>query len=652
MQSLKNFIFKKYKHQLIFIILTLFCILFYYTKVIFLPPSHIHLWTQSDRYALSLGFLENGFNFFTPQTYNLATINGITGVDFPINEYLIALLMKLFNNNNPAIFRIYNLIIAVIGYWVLYKYVFNKTKQIWKGLFVVAFSFTIPIITYYQCGFLPTSSSFSFSIIGLCYYFYFLKNGKNKFLCIAVLFLTLASLCRTPFVIYLFAVVLQQIYFQIKNKQFYKTANITFAISGFLIIAWQLYKYYLNKKYGSQFLTSILPASNFAEFIENTKEIIGKWFFQLFTISHYIILFLIAVFAKKKKKERSEIFFLIMMTLMLFVIYFILMNKQFIHHEYYFIDSFYIAIVFLVVYKIELLEIHFSKIKITMILILILSCLILSKKIQNEKYSDVSWDYAEISRKGYENGNKFLDSLKIPLTAKILVIDAFAFNYPLIQLNRKGFALIDRNYNTIEKALNWNYDYLIVQKKYLPSEIVSIYPKFLSHFIKVASNENLILFKKNEPNESNKSFPSILDFKSPEIYTIDSSFNKSYWTKVNLGYENFTKLYFGKIKPNENYGPTLILKNKNNFSKLLFEGSSLFLNNKRPVLLCITLHKNGQQIHYQEVELGALENNKYFTFYNLFQFSEYKNNYDELRFFIANKYLIDYSYSDIKIRVE
>ena len=32
-------------------------------------PSHIHAWAQADRYALSLGFLENGLDFFKPQTY-------------------------------------------------------------------------------------------------------------------------------------------------------------------------------------------------------------------------------------------------------------------------------------------------------------------------------------------------------------------------------------------------------------------------------------------------------------------------------------------------------------------------------------------------------------------------------------------------------
>ncbi len=74
-------------------------------------PSHIHAWSQADRYALSLGFLNNGFDFFHPQTYNLnvqfpasktlAVEEGITAVDFPIHEFIIAVLMKLLHTTEP-----------------------------------------------------------------------------------------------------------------------------------------------------------------------------------------------------------------------------------------------------------------------------------------------------------------------------------------------------------------------------------------------------------------------------------------------------------------------------------------------------------------------------------------------------------------------
>ena len=31
-------------------------------------PSHIHAWAEQDHYALSIGFLNNGFDFFHPET--------------------------------------------------------------------------------------------------------------------------------------------------------------------------------------------------------------------------------------------------------------------------------------------------------------------------------------------------------------------------------------------------------------------------------------------------------------------------------------------------------------------------------------------------------------------------------------------------------
>ena len=78
---------------LVVVLLVLSC--WFYHSTITLFPSFIHAWTQSERYALSLGFLNNGMDFFHPCTYNLQTIGGITRVDFPINEYIVALIMKV-----------------------------------------------------------------------------------------------------------------------------------------------------------------------------------------------------------------------------------------------------------------------------------------------------------------------------------------------------------------------------------------------------------------------------------------------------------------------------------------------------------------------------------------------------------------------------
>ena len=83
------------KSILIIVLLLLGLSVLLYESTINLFPSFIHAWTQSDRYAIALRFLDNGFDFFHPATFNLQTLEGITRVDFPINEFIVAISMKL-----------------------------------------------------------------------------------------------------------------------------------------------------------------------------------------------------------------------------------------------------------------------------------------------------------------------------------------------------------------------------------------------------------------------------------------------------------------------------------------------------------------------------------------------------------------------------
>ena len=433
---------------------------------------------------------------------------------------------------------------------------------------------------------MPSSTSFFYTIIGLCYYSKYLDNNIVKDFGIAILFVTIAALCRTPFNIYLFSILLHQIF---NSELFKRNTKIKFAILSFsyaVIISWQIYKHYLNKTYGTQFLTTITPANDISEFLENTLEVFNKWKWQLFSPFHYIII-AILIFTKKTNKNKLSLLNYCYISLLLFLVYFIVMNRQFIHHEYYFLDSFYIPMVFIIIY---LIDVYIIKHQITNVLLFIalVACTVSSIIIQNIKYSDHIWDTAEISRKGYENSYKFLDSLKIPTNAKILVIDAFASNAPLMQLHRKGYTLIDRTTESIDSSLKKDYDYIVVLKIFLPSEIITRFPNFLSKVDKIGSTENLLLFKKrnNQNIESKDSLTSILDFKNPSYYCIDS-INAKDWTKLQL--ENNGEN--GVILPIDLYGPTLIIRNKSNLKKLFFEIENYFEEKEDDIVICVTLHK-------------------------------------------------------------
>jgi len=129
-------------------------------------PSHIHAWAQADRYAIALGFINNGFNFFKPETFifnhqfpNDWLVAGpatITSVDFPIHEYFIAIIMKLAGTQSPFIFRLYTLCYSLLGFFFLYKTVYLLSKDYFKSLLFMLFAWLSPLLVYYQSGFLPT----------------------------------------------------------------------------------------------------------------------------------------------------------------------------------------------------------------------------------------------------------------------------------------------------------------------------------------------------------------------------------------------------------------------------------------------------------------------------------------------------------------
>lgn len=132
----------------------------YHHKYINEFPSHIHAWAQSDRYALSLGFLENGFNFFKPQTFvynhqfpdnwEVPSKQTITSVNFPIHDYIPALLMKITGNTSPWVFRMYILLYSFLGLFFLFKLTFSITKDYVKSAFAVLFAATSSVFVYYQ----------------------------------------------------------------------------------------------------------------------------------------------------------------------------------------------------------------------------------------------------------------------------------------------------------------------------------------------------------------------------------------------------------------------------------------------------------------------------------------------------------------------
>jgi len=314
-QNSKNYNFK-YQNMLLrkiffsgkslLIIILLALSLLFYKSTINEFPTYIHAWAQGDRYALALGFERNNLDFFHPETYNLnpqfpakTTLNnpqGITAVDFPIHDYIVGAIMKLTANTEPWIFRLYSLIYGLIGLVFLYKLSRLIGNSAEKSIFIVVFTFTSPVFTYYLDGFLPSTTSFASVVIGFYFYYRNILHHKQKDLIIGLLFITLACLSRSSFLIFLVAIICYEILISIKNKNIKKNRCFVFCISFMAFVLYYAYNAYLRNKYGSVFLANIMPSTNFVEFKNIVKEIYKNWGFQYFTCFHYFAIGVMASF--------------------------------------------------------------------------------------------------------------------------------------------------------------------------------------------------------------------------------------------------------------------------------------------------------------------------------------------------------------------
>ncbi len=543
-----------------------------YNNTISLFPAFIHSWTQSERYALALGFLNNGFDFFHPCTFNLQTIDGITRVDFPINEYIVALLMKLFGTASPAIFRIYTLTISTIGLVYLYLLTKKITSSEIKSFVVVLFVFLSPVYVYYQAGFIPSVPAIAFVFIAYYYYFSCSDNRKKKQFYLSVFFFLLAALIRIPFLIFLVAALLHQLWNQIELKKINWYEIIVFAFSFLLFGIYYRYNVHLGRMYGSMFLDSFLPAKNMEDFKGVIAQIYHVWIFQYFTIAQYVLLLIALGFTlydllfRKGNSIRNKIYWF-----HLFIIscgtglYFILMLKQFYDHDYYFLDSLFVPVVLFFVFAIANIKIETKRQKLVWGICFIAAniwAFVNCVNNQTERYTTFLWDRVETSRQNFIGADKYLDSIDISKDAKILVIDAYSTNIPLILMNRKGYTVYQTSRDDAFMPLvKYPWDYVAIQDVFLVSDVIKYYPIVTSMLEKVADNGKISFYKRSTKSKTLKEFLKI----TPEntIYSTIISFDdsianahiKSFQNSSNKLFHSFPKS--GMLYEQVEYGTTL-----------------------------------------------------------------------------------------------
>lgn len=416
--------------------------------------------------------------------------------------------MKALGTNEPWVFHAYILIYSIVGFYFLYllseKICGSKTK----AALVVLFAMTSPIYTFYQGGFLPTIPNISNTIIALyCYALYF-EGGRKKWFRWALFFFTFAALSRLTFVIPFLAVLGFELIRIIQRKAKFWSNILGVALSALLIAAAQYYNSTLRAKYGSDFLSELLPAENKAELKKILEHMWEAMVFSYLSLKHYFLLFLLTVLVLIAMviKERNTyktykvwwvivFFWFIGVTLFFFV-----MAKQFFAHDYYFLDTFYLPIVLTVALCLAILpkpKWYFGDLVLKLFVIYFgIVSFKSSTAFQKERCIYVADDHFTGSVINFEGADSFLTHSGVDRQDTILVIHSSGPNIPFIQMNRVGLVVVGHEPADIIRSLSWKWDYVVFQKPYFVDEVYNIYPDILKKVALVAVNENLILCKR------------------------------------------------------------------------------------------------------------------------------------------------------------
>ena len=314
---------------------------------------------------------------------------------------------------------------------------------------------------------------------------------------------------RFPFVIFLFAVTLQQAFMTLKQRKVNRTEIFYVLIAFSLFVGYYLYNVHLGKIYGNMFLDFILPAKSFAEFKEIISEMIHHWGLHYFTFSHYTLLLItvsasLILFFKRRsiRDENKKYWFQLLIVFFGTGLYFILMSRQYYAHDYYFLDSFFIPLVLLLIFSLHSLkmETNFQKFGWgTIFVIHIIFFYTFSQKVQAERYYSGPWDRAEITRQNFIGTDTYLNEIGVAQDAKILVIDAYTTNVPLILMKRKGYTVLGTTAQNISTSLFWcDWDYVAIQDIYLVSDVIKSYPLITSMIYRIGGNGKVSFYKKSD----------------------------------------------------------------------------------------------------------------------------------------------------------
>ncbi|CAN5450778.1 hypothetical protein BH11BAC2_BH11BAC2_00730 [soil metagenome] len=314
-----------------------------------LPPCSIHVWRQCNTLAVARNFHEEDANILKPRVDCRFESDGVTGMQFPLYEWLLSQLYKVFGEHYE-VHRTFSLLITSLGI----IYLFGFMKVVTRNEFTAAccaWCYTwSPELFYHGFNALPDILALSSGIAALYYFSIWIENKNSSFFIISMLLITISGLVKLQYLM-LGAVMAGMIINEWRiTKYKFTSKQILMILSGIIPVAITLiwYRYAVQlihisglTDYGIEFR----PAENFSAGMKTLKDnLLSDWPELLFNYANSLLILIGLFLVIKLKKWNSPGFLPFLLLTLTYLIYHVIELRQMEVHQYYMLPSLLIGI--------------------------------------------------------------------------------------------------------------------------------------------------------------------------------------------------------------------------------------------------------------------------------------------------------------------
>ena len=481
MQSPANSFEKMRGWHLLLILVVLYGLLGIY-KIIPLRPQSIHQWAQCDRASVAWNYYMGDGDFFHPRVNNTDNGTGITGLEFPIVQYFVSFLYRLFGFHE-WLYRLTTLLVFTLGATSVFRLSVYFLEDKLQALLIMLLYVCSPLLAFYSCSFIPDIYSLSFAMIAWAA----LLRLKERFtiLTLSVWFIPLliACLIKPNSLIHLPVMWLFQYREGIWKKYTWMKLSGCFLTVISATFGWYAYASWLSKSVQSEvFLLQVRPPRSWQEIKDVWERVSLDWLERIY---HPWILILIAlvglVFLFTERPIKNKLASYTLMMLMGAFAFLYVMFLQLSYHDYYFITMF-PSLIFLLIFIFKSAGIRFNaRMKyagVVFIFGLLMIQFYFAKSHVRYAHKKESWMYGSVHNDRYFDSNYFLIPAGINPNDQVICLFDHSPNISLYLMGRRGVTVPYRNVSeTLMTYLNSGRFKYVVYNQFTVIDDVTFNPE-------------------------------------------------------------------------------------------------------------------------------------------------------------------------------